>query len=95
LPFLCACHICVAGHRLSIVEMEEIVSSHLAVAECAVFGVYCDLKGQKPLGLLLLKSDEGIDHYRFEAEIVKAVRNEIGTVAPFEDVKVVLRLSKT
>lgn len=85
----------VAGHRLSTAEMEEIVASHPSVAECAVFGVHCDLKGQKPLGLVVLKSDEIIDPAALEKEIVLAVRNEIGPVASFKDVKLVKRLPKT
>ena len=48
----------VAGHRLSTAEMEEIVASHKSVAECAVFGVHCELKGQKPLGLVVLKTED-------------------------------------
>jgi propionyl-CoA synthetase len=85
----------VAGHRLSTAEMEEIVASHKAVAECAVFGVHCDLKGQKPLGLIVLKSDEGFEEKTIQKEIIQDVRNEIGAVASFRDVLVVQRLPKT
>ncbi|WP_179319707.1 AMP-binding protein [Winogradskyella helgolandensis] len=85
----------VAGHRLSTAEMEEIVSSHKAVAECAVFGVHCDLKGQKPLGLIVLKTDKVYETEQTQKEIVKDVRREIGAVASFRDVLVVERLPKT
>ncbi|MBU2928429.1 AMP-binding protein [Winogradskyella psychrotolerans] len=85
----------VAGHRLSTAEMEEIVSSHNAVAECAVFGVHCDLKGQKPLGLVVLKTDKVYDAAQTQNEIVKDVRREIGAVASFREVLVVERLPKT
>ncbi|GAB4156439.1 MAG: propionyl-CoA synthetase [Winogradskyella sp.] len=85
----------VAGHRLSTAEMEEIVASHHAVAECAVFGVHCDLKGQKPLGLIVLKSGEQQDESQISKEIVQDVRHEIGAVAAFKDVLVVKRLPKT
>ncbi|MEN8885552.1 MAG: propionyl-CoA synthetase, partial [Winogradskyella sp.] len=85
----------VAGHRLSTAEMEEIVASHQSVAECAVFGVHCDLKGQKPLGLIVLKSDENLDESIISKEIVKAVRHDIGAVAALKDVLVVKRLPKT
>lgn len=85
----------VAGHRLSTAEMEEIVASHPAVAECAVFGVHCDLKGQKPLGLIVLKSGEASEENQIQKEIIQEVRKEIGAVASFRDVLVVQRLPKT
>lgn len=85
----------VAGHRLSTAEMEEIVASHKAVAECAVFGVHCELKGQKPLGLVVLKSGESLENIQIQKEIVQDVRQEIGAVASFRDVLVVNRLPKT
>jgi propionyl-CoA synthetase len=85
----------VAGHRLSTAEMEEIVASHKSVAECAVFGVHCDIKGQKPLGLVVLKSDNTNDNDTIQNEIIKDVRHEIGAVASFKDVLVVNRLPKT
>lgn len=85
----------VAGHRLSTAEMEEIVASHHSVAECAVFGIHCELKGQKPLGLIVLKSGNSLDENQIQAEIIKEVRHEIGPVASFKDVFVVKRLPKT
>ncbi|MDP5077590.1 MAG: AMP-binding protein [Nonlabens sp.] len=86
----------VAGHRLSTAEMEEIVASHQDVAECAVFGVHCDLKGQQPLGLIVLKNSNNRDqHERISQEIVQSVRREIGAVAAFKQVCVVQRLPKT
>ncbi|WP_055443249.1 acetate--CoA ligase [Lacinutrix himadriensis] len=85
----------VAGHRLSTAEMEEIVASHKAVAECAVFGVHCEIKGQKPLGLVVLKSGEYDDEETIKKEIIQDVRREIGAVASFRDVLIVDRLPKT
>ena len=85
----------VAGHRLSTAEMEEVVASHHAVAECAVFGVHCDLKGQKPLGLVVLKSGVAVETLQLQKEIIGDVRNAIGAVASFKDVHVVKRLPKT
>ncbi|MGS2726429.1 acetate--CoA ligase [Psychroserpens sp. BH13MA-6] len=85
----------VAGHRLSTAEMEEVVASNAAVAECAVFGVHCDLKGQKPLGLVVLKSGALLDESAIQKDIIKQVRKEIGAVASFKDVLVVNRLPKT
>lgn len=85
----------VAGHRLSTAEMEEVVSSHPAVAECAVFGVHCDLKGQKPLGLVVLKSGISLSDEQIAAEVIARVREQIGPVASFKEVKIVQRLPKT
>ena len=85
----------VAGHRLSTAEMEEIVASHQSVAECAVFGVHCEIKGQKPLGLVVLKSGEASEENQIQKEIVQDVRHEIGAVASFRDVLIVNRLPKT
>ncbi|PKV51742.1 propionyl-CoA synthetase [Aquimarina sp. MAR_2010_214] len=85
----------VAGHRLSTAEMEEVVASHKAVAECAVFGVHCSIKGQKPLGLVVLKTGETLDDQQLQNEIVTDVRDVIGAVASFKNVLVVKRLPKT
>lgn len=85
----------VAGHRLSTAEMEEIVASHPKIAECAVFGVHCELKGQKPMGLAVLKSGISGTNEELQAEVIQMVRNEIGAVASFKDVLVVNRLPKT
>ncbi len=85
----------VAGHRLSTAEMEEIVSSHHSVAECAVIGINDDLKGQIPLALVVNKSGESIQHFQLEQEIVKLVRQQIGAVASLRDVVIVDHLPKT
>ncbi|RDE24585.1 propionyl-CoA synthetase [Motiliproteus coralliicola] len=85
----------VAGHRLSTGEMEEIVASHPAVAECAVIGVNDPLKGQMPLGMVLLKDGAEVDEAELESELVGMVRKEIGAVACFKKAIVVQRLPKT
>ena len=85
----------VAGHRLSTAEMEEVVASHPSVAECAVFGVHCELKGQKPLGLIVLKAGVTKPESIIQKEVVQSVRRKIGAVASFKDVHVVKRLPKT
>ncbi|HAS6251112.1 TPA: propionyl-CoA synthetase [Vibrio vulnificus] len=85
----------VAGHRLSTGEMEEIVGAHPAVAECAVVGVQDELKGQLPLGFVVLKDGVKIDPTELEQELVGKVRNEIGAVACFKQALVVERLPKT
>lgn len=85
----------VAGHRLSTGAMEEVLSCHPDVAECAVMGAADALKGQVPVGLLVLnsgceKSDDDICK-----EVIQSVRNEIGPVAAFKNAVVVKRLPKT
>ena len=85
----------VAGHRLSTAEMEEIVSSHDAIAECAVIGINDELKGQIPLALVVIKTANQIEHFQLEHEIVQLVRTKIGAVASLRNVLVVERLPKT
>ena len=85
----------VAGHRLSTAEMEEIVASHQAVAECAVIGIHDELKGQVPLALVVTKLGVEIEHYQLEQEIIKLVRQQIGAVASLRNVIIVNRLPKT
>ena len=85
----------VAGHRLSTGEMEEVVAGHEAVAECAVIGRHSDLKGEEPLGLVLLKDGVDVDEEQLKAEIIQRVRDQIGAVASFRDAVIVKRLPKT
>lgn len=85
----------VAGHRLSTSEMEEIVSSHQSVAECAVIGINDALKGQVPLALVVTKLNDPIEHFQLEQEIIKLVRQQIGAVASLRNVVIVERLPKT
>ena len=85
----------VAGHRLSTGAMEEVVSRHPDVAECAVFGMANQLKGQLPVGLVVLKAGVDKEHEAVRKDLVQMVRDEIGPVACFKDVAVVKRLPKT
>ncbi len=85
----------VAGHRLSTGEMEQVLAAHPDVAECAVVGAADALKGQVPLGLVVLKSGVNRPPAEICDELVTSVRNEIGPVASFKDVVVVARLPKT
>ncbi|MGH1373420.1 MAG: propionyl-CoA synthetase [Cellvibrionaceae bacterium] len=85
----------VAGHRLSTGEMEEVLAAHPLVAECAVVGIHCELKGQMPLGLVLLKDGADIEAAQLERELVASVRQEIGAVACFKNALVAQRLPKT
>lgn len=85
----------VAGHRLSTGEMEEIVSAHPAVAECAVVGIADELRGQRPVGFVVLK-DDWLDTSRsVETELVAMIREKIGAVAYFRQAVIVKRLPKT
>lgn len=85
----------VAGHRLSTGAMEEVLSSHPAVAECAVVGIRDALKGQAPLGLVVLKSGVTQPEAEVARELVALVRERIGPVAAFKEARVVPRLPKT
>ncbi len=85
----------VAGHRLSTGEMEEVLSGHRDVAECAVVGRADSLKGQVPLGLVVLKSGVNRPEAEVTRELVARVREQIGPVAAFKDARVVARLPKT
>jgi propionyl-CoA synthetase len=85
----------VAGHRLSTGALEAVISTHPAVAECAVIGVADPLKGQVPRGFVVLKSGVEQDPEEVAGELVGKVRAEIGAVAAFKDVAVVAGLPKT
>ncbi len=85
----------VAGHRLSTGGIEEVLAAHPDVAECAVFGVNDELKGQIPFGLLVLKSGVTHDPATIAKEVVQMVRDNIGPVAAFKTAIVVQRLPKT
>jgi propionyl-CoA synthetase len=85
----------VAGHRLSTGGIEEVVAAHPDVAECAVMGVADPLKGQVPLGLVVLKAGVARPPEAIEQEVVGLVRQRIGPVASFKTALVVDRLPKT
>ncbi|KJS28729.1 MAG: propionyl-CoA synthetase [Desulfatitalea sp. BRH_c12] len=85
----------VAGHRLSTGAMEEVLSDHPDVAECAVLGVADDLKGQVPVGFLVLNAGVTRDVREIIREVVDMVRERIGPVAAFKKATIVKRLPKT
>jgi propionyl-CoA synthetase len=85
----------VAGHRLSTGAMEEVLSAHPDVAECAVVGMKDSLKGQVPLGLVVLKSGVTRGEADIARDLVAMVRERIGPVAAFREARVVQRLPKT
>ena len=85
----------VAGHRLSTGAIEEVLASHPDVAECAVVGVADELKGQLPLGLVVLNSGCNRSESDIVSELVQLVRDRIGPVAAFKSAAVAIRLPKT
>jgi len=85
----------VAGHRLSTGAMEEVLAAHPDVAECAVIGVNDALKGEVPLGTVVLKAGVDRSHTEIVSELIQRVREEIGPVASFKIATVVKRLPKT
>ena len=85
----------VAGHRLSTGAMEEVVSGHQDIAECAVIGVNEQLKGQVPVGFVVLKAGVERDPKEITDELVQMVRAQIGAVACFRECSVVKALPKT
>lgn len=85
----------VAGHRLSTGGMEEVLAAHPDVAECAVLGVADKLKGQSPVGFLVLNAGVERDQAEIIKEVVAMVREKIGPVAAFKLATVVNRLPKT
>ena len=85
----------VAGHRLSTGVMEEVLAQHPDVAEAAVIGVEDALKGQRPVGLVVLKAGAGGDPDALARTLIAMVLDQVGPVAAFREVRVVPRLPKT
>ena len=85
----------VAGHRLSTGSMEEVLASHPCVAECAVVGMHDDLKGQRPIAFLVLKSGVQDRAEDIVAQVLALVRDKIGPVAALKKAHIVSKLPKT
>jgi propionyl-CoA synthetase len=85
----------VAGHRLSTGQMEEVLASHPAVAECAVIGTTDELKGQTPRGFVVLKAGVRADPAALSAELIRLIRDQIGPIAAPRRVDMVAALPKT
>jgi propionyl-CoA synthetase len=85
----------VAGHRLSTGEMEDLIAGHQAVAECAVTGIDDELRGQVPVGFVVLKDGIDISQDQMQEELIAIIRREIGAVAYFRQSGIVKRLPKT
>jgi propionyl-CoA synthetase len=85
----------VAGHRLSTGAIEEVIAGHPDIAECAVVGVPDSLKGQVPLGLLVLKAGTNCPPIEIITDVIQRVRDLMGAVVAFKTALVVARLPKT
>jgi len=85
----------VAGHRLSTGAMEEVLAAHPDIAECAVYGVHDELKGEVPIGLVVLNAGCARPAADIVAEAIASIRERIGPVAAFKSAAVVKRLPKT
>ncbi|MFT5758929.1 MAG: propionyl-CoA synthetase [Alteromonadaceae bacterium] len=85
----------VAGHRMSTGEMEEVIADHHSVAECAVIGAHCPIKGQVPLALVVTKNGETISKEALTKELKASIRTRIGAIASLKDVHIVEQLPKT
>ncbi len=85
----------VAGHRLSTGSMEEVISHHPDVAECAVVGANDNLKGQVPIGFVVLKAGVDRDYDEIVKELVQSVRGDVGAIACFRQAAIVKHLPKT
>ena len=85
----------VSGHRLSTGEMEELVASHSCVAECAVVGIADELRGQRPVALVVQKDGNSMNEEKLEEELISLIREKIGAVAFFRNALIVKRLPKT
>ena len=85
----------VAGHRVSTGEMEELIAGYPAVAECAVTGIDDELRGQVPVGFVVLKDGVEMSQEQMQKELVDIIRRDIGAVAYFRQSGIVKRLPKT
>ena len=85
----------VAGHRLSTGEMEELIAGHPDIAECAVTGIDDELRGQVPVGFVVLKDGAQISQDKMQEELIAIIRKNIGAVACFKKAGIVKRLPKT
>ncbi len=85
----------VAGHRLSTGEMEELIAGHPDIAECAVTGIDDELRGQVPVGFVVLKDGAQISQDKMQEELISIIRKNIGAVACFKQAGIVKRLPKT
>ena len=84
-----------AGHRISTGSIEEILTNHNEIAECAVVGMADTIKGHVPIGLLVLNNSCTKSESEIENEVIKLVRDKLGAVASFKKAFVIKSLPKT
>lgn len=85
----------VAGHRMSTGEIEEVISNHNSIAECAVIGGHCPIKGQVPSALVIIKNNVELSSEVLTNELKASIREQIGAIASLKNVYFVDRLPKT
>lgn len=85
----------VAGHRMSTGEMEEVISNNHSIAECAVIGGHCAIKGQVPSALVVIKNNVELSSEELTKELKTSIREQIGAIASLKNVHIVNRLPKT
>lgn len=85
----------VAGHRMSTGEIEEVIANHSSIAECAVIGAHCPIKGQVPLALVVTKNGDSLSKNVLISEIKTSIRKTIGAIASLKEVHIVEQLPKT
>jgi propionyl-CoA synthetase len=85
----------VAGHQLFTGEIEEVITTHPAVAECAVIARDDELKGQVPKGLVVLKSGMTIADAELQQQLITRIRDTIGAITCYKDTMILARLPKT
>jgi len=85
----------VAGHRLSNGAIEEIIASHPDVAECAVIGTADEIKGEVPIGFVVLKAGAEQRTEAVVEQLVLMVKEQIGAFANFKRVIITKQLPKT
>jgi len=85
----------VAGHRMSTGEIEEVIANHSSVAECAVIGAHCPIKGQVPFALVVTKNGDNLSKIVLTNELKTSIRKNIGAIASLKEVHIVEQLPKT
>jgi len=85
----------VAGHRLSTGEIEEVIATHPAVAECAVIARDDELKGQVPMGFVVLKTGASVAEADLQQQLITRIRETIGAITCYKDTVILARLAKT
>ena len=84
-----------AGHRLSTSQMEEVLTGHKDIVEAAVLSAKDELKGEIPVGFVVLKTGVDREKAAIVKELIAKIREDIGPVASFQKCMIVEKLPKT